>query len=204
MIVDLRHEPERVRQPSQWPEGREPITLTYPDKEGGASKKIAPHEAFMQHELMTGQDARDYMVRSYGARPDDDGFKTIFSDTLHHMVRTGDGILVHCTAGKDRTGTLVAIIQSALGVDRKTIMDDFMLTMQAVEIDNFIGLAALRFSERFGRDIEAEALRPMFGVEEIYLESALNTIEDMDSYIREDLGFSDKDRSRLKSIYFSS
>ena len=51
LIVDLRHAPERERQPTNWPENHSARRLTYPDPEHGASRKVAPHEAFMQHDL---------------------------------------------------------------------------------------------------------------------------------------------------------
>jgi protein-tyrosine phosphatase len=34
----------------------------------------------------------------------------------------------HCTAGKDRTGIVAAILLEVLGVDRDTVLDDFQLT----------------------------------------------------------------------------
>jgi protein-tyrosine phosphatase len=36
----------------------------------------------------------------------------------------------HCTAGKDRTGIVAAILLEVLGVDRDTVLDDFQLTDQ--------------------------------------------------------------------------
>lgn len=39
----------------------------------------------------------------------------------------------HCTAGKDRTGMLAALILSSLGVDDDTIADDYVLTTHARE-----------------------------------------------------------------------
>lgn len=37
-------------------------------------------------------------------------------------------LLFHCTAGKDRTGMAAYLILSALGVDQKIIMEDYLLT----------------------------------------------------------------------------
>ena len=37
-------------------------------------------------------------------------------------------VLVHCTAGKDRTGTLVAFMLTAIGVDADDILHDYSLT----------------------------------------------------------------------------
>ncbi|MDB2437778.1 tyrosine-protein phosphatase [Hellea sp.] len=201
LIVDLRHAPERDRQPTQWPEQQSPRRLTYPDPEHGESGKVAPHEAFMKHDLQNPEDARNYMLGSYGTRPHDAGFKQIFGDTLRHMAATGDPILVHCAAGKDRTGTLCAIIKGALGVDEKTIYEDFMLTMTAVDIDQFLKPAAQMFTQRYGRPIDPEAIRPMFGVEEAYLQSSLDAIEDMQAYIHNHLGITDKEKAALKAAY---
>jgi len=201
LIVDLRHAPERERQPTQWPENQTPRRLSYPDPVDGESGKVAPHEAFMQHDLHKAEDARNYMLGSYGLRPHDDGFKQIFGDTLRHMAETGDSILVHCAAGKDRTGTLCAVIKGALGVDPKTIYEDFMLTMTAVNIDEFLKPAAKMFTQRYGRSIDPEAIRPMFGVEEAYLKSSLDAIEDMQAYIHDILKISDKEKAALKAAY---
>lgn len=198
LVVDLRHAPERERQPSLW---QAPKVFTYPDPAQGPSARVAPHEAFLEHELETAEDARDYMIGSYTKRPDTPAFRQIFGHTLRHMAATGEGVLIHCAAGKDRTGTLCAIIQGALGVSPDIIMEDFMLTMKAVNIPAIIGPAAQAYSVRYGRKIEPAALEPMFSVEEDYLRSALNVIEDMDYYIREGLGVSDKEKAALKAAY---
>ena len=201
LVVDLRHAPERERQPSLWQPAK---VFTYPDPSDDSSAKVAPHEAFLEHKLETAADARGYMIDSYTRRPDTPAFRQIFADTLRHMAATGEGVLVHCAAGKDRTGTLCAIIQGALGVSPDIIMEDFMLTMQAVDIPSILGPAAQAYSKRYGRKIKPEALEPMFSVEEDYLRSALNVIEDMDYYIREGLGVSDKEKAALKAAYLVS
>lgn len=41
---------------------------------------------------------------------------------------TGETTLVHCTAGKDRTGIIVALLLDLVGVDRETIVHDYALT----------------------------------------------------------------------------
>ncbi|CAG4928974.1 MULTISPECIES: tyrosine-protein phosphatase [Acidithrix] len=39
-----------------------------------------------------------------------------------------DNVIFHCTAGKDRTGILAALIQLSFGVDQETIFHDFLLS----------------------------------------------------------------------------
>ena len=46
-------------------------------------------------------------------------------DVLTHAPGTG---MFHCTAGKDRTGLVAALILEAVGVGRADIIDDFTLT----------------------------------------------------------------------------
>ena len=42
--------------------------------------------------------------------------------------------IVHCTAGKDRTGVAVALVFEALGVRREAIVEDYTLTNTAVDL----------------------------------------------------------------------
>jgi hypothetical protein len=41
--------------------------------------------------------------------------------------------LVHCAAGKDRTGMLVALVQEAVGVERAAVIEDYVLSAEKVE-----------------------------------------------------------------------
>lgn len=199
LIIDLRYLSERERQPNKWPKNDPARTLAFDATRTGQ----APHEAFMQHDLHRPEDAVNYMMSNYADRPGHKGFQKIFKDTLDHMSETGEGIIVHCAAGKDRTGTLVALIQALLGVSNDDIMDDYMLTMKAVDIDSLLGPAAKRIGEKFGREYDPESLRPMFGVREAYLEAALHAMGNADIYAREQLGLSASHIERLRRHYLA-
>jgi protein-tyrosine phosphatase len=207
-VVDLRHAPERKRQPSKWPpEPDRAMVLTQPVNAARESATVAPHEAFMETELYTADDARGYMMNSYCTRPHDDGFKTLFADTLNRMTEEQEtdtpGILVHCAAGKDRTGTLCALILGLLGVSSDDIMTDYMLTETAVDIEAILQPAAVMFTKRYGRAIDANALRPMFGVEPGYLEASLDAMGDMETYAKDVLGLSTDRLDLIRSRYLS-
>ena len=48
---------------------------------------------------------------------------------LREIADTGEeAVVVHCTAGKDRTGIVVALALSAVGVDRATVVADYAAT----------------------------------------------------------------------------
>jgi protein-tyrosine phosphatase len=40
---------------------------------------------------------------------------------------------VHCAAGKDRTGVLVALVLDAIGVERAAVVEDYVLSAEKVE-----------------------------------------------------------------------
>jgi protein-tyrosine phosphatase len=52
---------------------------------------------------------------------------------LLREMAADDGLpaVFHCTAGKDRTGIVAALLLTWLGVDRELVLDDFELTDQA-------------------------------------------------------------------------
>jgi hypothetical protein len=47
---------------------------------------------------------------------------------LRLVARTDGATIVHCAAGKDRTGVVVAMALDAVGVDRAAIVDDYVRT----------------------------------------------------------------------------
>ena len=198
--VDLRYLNERQRQPNKWHDPHRTLFLELPDDDTD-NPQIAPHEMFIREELHAPEDARNYMKSSYERRPEDPVFRDIFSGTLKHMAQSPDPVVIHCAAGKDRTGTLAAIILACLDVDADTVMNDYMLTMEAVDVESFLEPAAKMIAERHGRDYSVDALRPMFGVEPAYLKKSLTAIGDIDRYIGETLNISDRERAAIQQNF---
>ncbi|HEX3948055.1 MAG TPA: tyrosine-protein phosphatase, partial [Acidimicrobiales bacterium] len=58
-------------------------------------------------------------------------------------------VIVHCAAGKDRTGVLVAVLLGLLGIPDQTIIDDYALSEQAM--DNLRRKLVERYPE--GREV---------------------------------------------------
>lgn len=61
------------------------------------------------------------------------GFPVIFQQLLENEE---GATLWHCTAGKDRVGTTTALLMLALGVDRETIINDWLYTNECIEKEN--------------------------------------------------------------------
>ena len=58
----------------------------------------------------------------------------VYSKFLDLLLNTPGGFLFHCSAGKDRTGIGGALILHALGVEKKVILEDYLLSNKSVEL----------------------------------------------------------------------
>lgn len=55
-----------------------------------------------------------------------DGVGPRLAGAIRHIAqRAPGGVLVHCTAGKDRTGLTIALALLAVGVDRQVVLEDY-------------------------------------------------------------------------------
>lgn len=126
-----------------------------------------------------------------------------YKQLMRELVNTERGFLLHCSAGKDRTGFGAAIILSLLGVNRETIIHDYLISNQATEL-------AERMKEKMAERAAAEGMTlPMSddilevfaGVREEYLHGAFDEIDQHYGGIRgyfEAVGISAADESHLR------
>src|SRR6185312_7584810 len=54
-------------------------------------------------------------------------------EALRLIAHTDGAALVHCAAGKDRTGVVVAIALAEIGVERSAIIEDYALSADRIE-----------------------------------------------------------------------
>jgi protein-tyrosine phosphatase len=110
--------------------------------------------------------------------------------------------LVHCTAGKDRTGFAAAVLLRTLGVPLETVYEDFLLTNHytAREIERTLWI--IRLVSMFRTD--PEQVRPVLGVERAYLEAAFDAVDEkygsFDAYRREALGLDDAETAAFRRL----
>lgn len=95
----------------------------------------------------------------------------------------GECVLYHCTVGKDRTGILSALILSLLGVDRATILRDYVATNRAARREaNRKGLLVALMTRSIS---VGKIVRPLFLANPHWLEHALNTIDEQYGGVQE-------------------
>ncbi len=176
-VVDLRRAVERTLQPNRL-DGL-PVTVIQSDLSERADDGAAlpPHLQYLLEAELTPQATHDWMVSSYAEFPWYPQHQETFAGAFHALARSEGALVVHCAAGKDRTGILCGLILHALGVDDDAIAHDYLLTNQQPGFDQRTREFAERFEERLGRRIAHEALAPMVGVHEDFLQAAWSAIE---------------------------
>jgi len=225
-VADLRATREVARRgPGLVPDGVEVHLLPFPDlgeEEGsdGADESgtngQAPHEQAFQR-LLTGESSDSdesvnesavrYMVDEYRQFPSRNGAQR----ALHRVVTllaSGRPVLTHCFAGKDRTGFVVATVLETVGVDRDTILADFLRSNDAAaqlraRISEMIQHRSdTELTPEVVTFTEARLSDGVLGVRPEYLTSAWQSIDDdygsLDGYLR-DAGITEADVDRLRT-----
>lgn len=73
---------------------------------------------------------------------------------LQMIARTDGAIIVHCAAGKDRTGVVVAMALAEVGVERAAIIEDYAMSGDRIEAI----FARLRNSPTYAEDLADQSI----------------------------------------------
>lgn len=139
------------------------------------------------------------MLAVYRWFASDPAARAAFGTTLRRIAAASGPVLFHCSAGKDRTGWLSALLLGALGVDRATILDDYLLTngVTTKDIDTVLDILETR------RGLPPELVRPVLSALPEYLDVAYAEVEagwgTFDRYLCEGLGLDDSELDALRT-----
>ncbi|HLR82683.1 MAG TPA: tyrosine-protein phosphatase [Paenalcaligenes sp.] len=151
--------------------------------------------AITARQALTVDQTKDFMHQMYRGfvLEQQDRFAQFFDLVI---ARQGAAV-VHCTAGKDRTGFACAMLQSALGVHRDDILADYLLTQQCY----LVSLA--RTSQEYG--LPEDIMQILWGVEAEYLDSALDLINtqfgSLTHYLEDQLQLNSTKQKELKEQF---
>lgn len=73
-------------------------------------------------------DSRQLMENAYRAMVSDPDSIAAWKKLFKILLEAQGGVLFHCTQGKDRTGIAALLIETALGVEKPDIINDYMQT----------------------------------------------------------------------------
>lgn len=131
----------------------------------------------------------------------------IIKKIIHEILDSENPVLYHCTAGKDRTGIITALILTILKFDRETIDNDYLLSNNYRKqlVQKRLHLANnLHF---LYPKMDLNVIEKLSWVEKDYLKAAFLEINkkygSIDIYIYQNLGISENKRNEyiLKFTY---
>jgi protein-tyrosine phosphatase len=144
---------------------------------------------------LTAPVALEIMRESYRnyVRHNTHSFRTLFG----HLLEDHAPLVIHCTAGKDRTGFASALILHALGVPDEVISEDYLLTNQFYRRD-----------PSAATDLPEDVRNAIGSVETSYLAAAFEAVGrdygDLETYLRDGLKLGTAERAALKARYLQS
>jgi protein-tyrosine phosphatase len=156
---------------------------------------VASLRAELARGTLTAPVALEIMRESYRnyVRHNTHSFRNLFG----HLLEDRAPLVIHCTAGKDRTGFASALILHALGVPDDVIAEDYLLTNTYYKRD-----------ASSAADLPADVLNAIGSVEASYLAAAFEAVAgeygDLETYLREGLKLGTAEQTALKAHYLQS
>jgi protein-tyrosine phosphatase len=196
-IVDLRRPEERAREPSKrWP---------------GFGAAVVENDILSDHpdwaEMMKGVgsvDARwffDDSMGYYRRAPFEPRHVDLYTRYFRMLAEADGAIVVHCAAGKDRTGLICALTHHVAGVHRDDLMSDYLLTNDESRMARKMAFLGPWLRDTAGVTVGDDALRVAVSVDPQYLETALAAINEVhgstDAYLETVLGVDAALREKL-------
>ncbi|MBW5484203.1 tyrosine-protein phosphatase [Streptomyces bambusae] len=185
-VYDLRMDAERTKDPDRLPTG---ATYTVADVlTGSGALQTAPTTPEEAVTLMI--DTEKAMA---GSAPGKAAYGQVLEGLRHEERRAA---VVHCTAGKDRTGWAGAALLSALGVPRETVLADYLASNDYRRATDEALLARLTPEQ-------VALYKPMLEVRPEYLDAGYNEVQaqygSFDRYVQDGLGIDAAELKELKS-----
>jgi len=198
-VCDLRTTSERNSEPSSWkPDAGQVMTWDYELDAGavmGAFRVGIP----------TPERVRAAITEFYLTAPED------FADRLtaiFELLAAGETPLVmHCTAGKDRTGVATAVVLRALGVSQQTVVDDYALSDTLVDFHTLVGGESFQRSGSwaFLSALPPDIRAPLVASEPTYLEAMLGSVDrhygSFEAYLASRLGVTEAAIAHIRNLY---
>ncbi len=199
-IVDLRHEGERIAAPTP---ARLSLAAVHslPMGSGNGAAPV-PRPALLTVPDATASQAVEAIKASYRrfVHEHRDRFTGLFDVLLD--APSGPAV-IHCTAGKDRTGISVALVLLALGVDRDAVIEDYCATRDYLDMEWRNRMLAAMVGDP--GQVNRRVADVMFDAHPDYIGASLAEMDERhgspDAYLRDLLGLDAGQLERLRQRY---
>jgi protein tyrosine/serine phosphatase len=195
-VVDLRGTKERAKWPSRRSDRFDAEVIAFEGETAG----LAPHMEAVKGALDVNS-ARQAMIDLYAALPEREGLNAVIPRYFAALAEGKGASLVHCAAGKDRTGIACDLVLHALGVHADDRMEDYLLTNCAPDNEARIAHGLSMVGEKYGMRDEA-AGRVIMGVEPAFLEAARASLIEaegsIDAYLERRWGVDEAMKAKMR------
>lgn len=182
-IIDLRRPTERRQAPDRLPAGFAGQVIV--NDEG--DRREGPHIEFLRQGDLSDVSVEQFLLGYYRQALFEPRHRTLFARSFALLEATAGPMLVHCTAGKDRTGLLAALIHRVLGVHFDDVLADYLATNTHVTPARMADTRSALMSLT-GREPSEAMLRGYLGVHAQHLEAAFREIDrrcgGLDAYLQ--------------------
>lgn len=197
LLCDFRSDSERARAPDHWT-GNAPEFFSVPI---GSNLITTPTADDLKRRVATIHSETKDSVRAYDYAIE---YAGQYAKILRRIAAGDLPTVEHCTAGKDRTGVFSAILLTALGVPRETVIQDYMLSNQYLLAPETIGktTADLQLAFSLPEPPDISTVKTIMTARPETLEATLDKIDktygSFDNYLRDALKLSDSDLAMIR------
>lgn len=199
-VIDLRGTSERQRNPCRRPDGFDGEVFFH----DGETSSSPPHMD-VDESITTEEFARQRMIAVYTRMPRNPAMISMFSRYFRLLAERDGASLVHCFAGKDRTGVAAMLMLHVLSVSRDDQMAEFLRTNDAPTLEVLASQSVPSIEQRLGRKLDDGAIRALLEVHEDYLHTFWREVEEqhgsLDAFVQDALGVDDLLKDRLRERF---
>jgi protein-tyrosine phosphatase len=195
-VVDLRTEEERKQSPDVWNERPKDVYESPKDT-------LAPVMRVVLRGAGTADGARAGIREFYSRMPDE--YRSEYAAFFHRIAAGDVPILVHCTAGKDRTGVAIAVLLRSVGVSRETAVADYQLTDHFVPASSMVKHSAAPIGAAAQGTLESlpeESRLALWQSSPDYIGAAFDSIDreygSVDAYLTRGLGLTGAELTAIR------
>lgn len=135
----------------------------------------APH-LFVTETAPSVEDVRKYYLQRYREMACTPQYDQLFGAALRAIATAPGATLVHCSAGKDRTGLFIAILLRAMDAPDETVTNDFLASNGAVGLERSVYDAMARLQSSLPDESRSELATSIARCSVDYLDAAFAAI----------------------------
>jgi protein-tyrosine phosphatase len=200
VVCDFRDTRERAGEPVNWPKPAAPNVLS--EDYSLDMKGFLPAG---NPKTWTAEQARSAMAASYPRLLDQ--FRGQYRRMFVELLAGHAPLAFNCSAGKDRTGVAAALLLTALGVPRETVIGDYLLTNIYLDGRKLMAQNALAGPASPMAGMPPEVMKAMLAADRRYIEAALAVLDKhsggANGWLRDNLGLSAVDLAKLRRMYLA-